>query len=167
MAPPLIKARYGEPMITRIYNSLPIDRTVNEGFGRNEPSTHLHNAHNPSASDGASNAFHFPGTFYDYHWTTTLARADMINTGATDPRASGPDGNEGLRHVKGDWRELQGHMWFHDHRFFFTAENVYKGMFGAINYYSGRDRGHEELNDGVNLRSRAARCWTGATPTLT
>ena len=43
-------------------------------------------------------------------------------------------------------------MWAHDHRFFFTAENVYKGNLGMVNYYSGPDRGNEELADGVNLR---------------
>jgi FtsP/CotA-like multicopper oxidase with cupredoxin domain len=54
--------------------------------------------------------------------------------------------------VKGDWREIQGTMWAHDHRFFFTAENVYKGNLGMINYYSGRDRGHETITSGTNLR---------------
>ena len=54
--------------------------------------------------------------------------------------------------VAGDFRELQGTMWAHDHRFFFTAENVYKGALGMVNYYSGPDRGNEELDDGVNLR---------------
>ncbi len=150
--PPLIKGRYGEPILTRIYNNLPVERTYNNGFGRNEISTHFHNAHNGAESDGANNAFHFPGTFFDYRWGTTLARRDKINTGATDRRASGPDGNGGLKLVAGDFRELQGSMWFHDHRFFFTAENVYKGNLGAINYYSGPDRGNEEIDDGVNLR---------------
>ena len=151
-APPLIKGRYGEPILTRIYNNLPTDRSKNNGFGRNEISTHFHNAHNGAESDGASNAFHFPGTFYDYRWSTTLARRDKINRLATDRRASGPDGRGGLNLVAGDFRELQGSMWFHDHRFFFTAENVYKGNLGVVNYYSGPDRGHEELDDGVNLR---------------
>jgi hypothetical protein len=54
--------------------------------------------------------------------------------------------------VAGDFRELQGTMWAHDHRFFFTAEDVYKGNLGMISYYSGKDRGNEALNDGVNLR---------------
>jgi FtsP/CotA-like multicopper oxidase with cupredoxin domain len=153
MPPPLIKGRYGEPIITRIYNNLPVDRTQNGGFGRNEHQLHFHNAHNGAESDGASGAHHFPGTFYDYLWSTTLARRDKINTGATDRRASGPDGNGGLNNVAGDFRELQGTLWAHDHRFFFTAENVYKGNIGAmINYYSGPDRGNEELSDGVNLR---------------
>ena len=150
--PPLFKGRYGEPILTRIYNNLPTDRTKNNGFGRNETSLHFHNAHNGAESDGASNAFHFPGTFYDYRWSTTLARRDKINRLATERRASGPDGNGGLTLVPGDYRELQGSMWMHDHRFFFTADNVYKGNVGAINYYSGPDRGNEELNDGVNLR---------------
>ena len=68
------------------------------------------------------------------------------------PSRLGPDGNGGLVKVPGDFRELQGTMWVHDHRFFFTAENVYKGNLMMINYYSGPDRGNEVLNDGVNLR---------------
>ncbi|MFN0191406.1 MAG: multicopper oxidase family protein [Aestuariivirga sp.] len=155
--PPLIKMRYGEPIVTRIYNDLPVDRAANGGFGRNEISTHFHNAHNGAESDGACNAYHFPGTFYDYHWTTTLARADNPNLWLrSDPnyarKASGPDDDEGLVQVPGDFRELKGTLWFHDHRFFFTAENVYKGNFGMINMYSGPDRGREDLNDGINLQ---------------
>lgn len=152
LPPFLIKGRYGQPILTRIYNGLPLDRTQNEGFGRNESQLHHHNAHNGAESDGAANVHHFPGTFYDYRWSTTLARRDKINLQATEPRASGPNGNGGLVNVKGDFRELQGTLWAHDHRFFFTAENVYKGNLGMVNYYSGPDRGNEELVDGVNLR---------------
>ena len=152
LPPPLFKGRYGEPILTRVYQNLPVNRVDNGGFGRNETQVHFHNAHNGAESDGAANVHHFPGTFYDYRWSTTLARRDKTNTGATDPRASGPDGNGGLVNVAGDFRELQGTMWWHDHRFFFTAENVYKGNVGMVNYYSGPDRGNEGLNDGVNLR---------------
>lgn len=152
MPPFLIKGRYGEPIATRIYNNLDPDRTQNNGFGRNESQLHFHNAHNGAESDGAANVHHFPGTFYDYRWSTTLARRDKINTDGTDARASGPDDFGGLTKVAGDWRELQGTMWAHDHRFFFTAENVYKGNLGMINYYSGPDRGNEQNVDGVNLR---------------
>jgi manganese oxidase len=150
--PFLIKGRYGQPILTRIYQNLPVDRNQNNGFGRNETQLHFHNAHNGAESDGAANVHHFPGTFYDYRWSTTLARRDKINTQATDPKASGPNGAGGLVRVGGDFREIQGTMWAHDHRFFFTAENVYKGNLGMINYYSGPDRGNERLNDGVNLR---------------
>ena len=152
LPPPLFKGRYGEPILTRVYQNLPVNRVDNGGFGRNETQVHFHNAHNGAESDGAATVHHFPGTFYDYRWSTTLARRDKINTQATDKRASGPNGNGGLVNVAGDFRELQGTMWWHDHRFFFTAENVYKGNVGMGNYYSGPDRGKEDLADGVNLR---------------
>jgi FtsP/CotA-like multicopper oxidase with cupredoxin domain len=152
MPPPLIKGRYGEPIITRIYNNLPVDRTQNGGFGRNEHQLHFHNAHNGAESDGAANVHHFPGTFYDYRWSTTLARRDKINADGSVLTTGGPDGNGGINPVPGDYREYQGTMWAHDHRFFFTAENVYKGMLMMINYYSGKDRGNEALTDGTNLR---------------
>ena len=152
LPPPLIKGRYGEPILTRIYNYLPDDVTKNGDFGRNEHQLHFHNAHNGAESDGAANVHHFPGTFYDYRWSTTLARRDKINTHATVKKASGPDGNGGLVQVAGDFRELQGTMWAHDHRFFFTAENVYKGMLMMVNYYSGPDRGNDKITDGVNLK---------------
>ena len=142
LPPFLIKGRYGQPILTRIYNNTPLDRTQNEGFGRNESQLHHHNAHNGAESDGAANVHHFPGTFYDYRWSTTLARRDKINMNATEPRASGPDGNGGRINVKGDFRELQGTLWAHDHRFFFTAENVYKGNLGMVNYYSEIGRAH-------------------------
>jgi manganese oxidase len=157
LAPPLIKGRYGEPILMRIYNNTPVNRDENGGFGRNEQQLHFHNAHNGAESDGATGAHHFPGTFYDYLWGTTLARRDKINSGATDRRASGPDGNGGLVNVPGDFREIQGTLWAHDHRFFFTAENVYKGNLSMVNYYSGPDRGNELLNDGVNLRLPSGR----------
>ena len=152
MPPPLFKGRYGEPIITRIYNHTPVDRAENEGFGRNETQLHFHNAHNGAESDGATGAHHFPGTFYDYRWSTTLARRDTINTNGTNVKAAAPDNGTGIVKVPGDWRELQGTMWIHDHRFFFTAENVYKGNVGMVNYYSGRDRGHETITSGTNLR---------------
>src|SRR5215469_7163667 len=36
LAPPLIKGRYGEPILMRVYNNTPVNRTQNNGFGRNE-----------------------------------------------------------------------------------------------------------------------------------
>ncbi len=152
LPPPLLKIRYGEPVIFRHYNNVSLDQANNGGFGSISQTTHNHNGHNASTSDGASNAHFYPGQFYDYHWSTTLARADMINVEGNDPRASGPDGNGGLTKVAGDFRELQGTLWFHDHRSFYTAENVYKGHVGMMNYYSGPDRGNERMDDGVNLQ---------------
>ncbi len=157
IVPPLVKMRYYEPVVMRIYNDLPVNRAENNGFGRNEISTHFHNAHNGAESDGACNAYHFPGTFYDYHWPAICARLDLPSVWPRDipkweERCSGPDDGDGLHLIPGDFREMQGSMWFHDHRFFFTAENVHKHNFALVNMYSGPDRGHERLNDGINLR---------------
>src|SRR5689334_22037005 len=159
MPPLLIKARYGEPLLVRVYNCLKDPelaehqgQDLNRGFGRAETQLHFHNAHNGAESDGAANVHHFPGTFYDYRWSTTLARRDQINPGGLIATTGGPDDSTGINPVPGDYREYQGTMWAHDHRFFFTAENVYKGMLMMINYYSGKDRGNEALVDGTNLR---------------
>ena len=154
MPPPLIKGRYGEPIITRIYNNMPVNRdarTAASAATRHQ--LHFHNAHNGAESDGATNAHHFPGTFYDYRWSTTLARRDKINTGATDQLATGgPTTAAASSRCPATTASIQGTMWAHDHRFFFTAENVYKGNLGMVNYYSGQDRGNEALIDGINLR---------------
>jgi FtsP/CotA-like multicopper oxidase with cupredoxin domain len=122
------------------------------GFGLHTISTHEHNGHNPAESDGYTNAFFFPGQFYDYRWPMILAGHDTINPNATDPRAGAPDGNGGIINIPGDWRETMSTHWFHDHMLDFTAQNVYKGNAVMMNYYSSLDRGNEGLDDGVNLR---------------
>ncbi|MBL0393788.1 multicopper oxidase domain-containing protein [Ramlibacter monticola] len=169
LPPKLLMARYGQPMLMRHYNALPIDPQANAGFGLHTISTHEHNGHSPAESDGFANAFFFPGQFYDYRWPLQLAGYDSINTTATDPRASFPcapgetlwvnDANPGLKNcvngkinIRGDWRETMSTHWFHDHMLDFTAQNVYKGNAVMMNYYSGLDRGNEAINDGVNLR---------------
>jgi FtsP/CotA-like multicopper oxidase with cupredoxin domain len=150
--PKLLMARYGEPLLMRHYNALPIDPAANNGFGLHTISTHEHNGHNPAESDGYTQAFFFPGQFYDYRWPMVLAGHDSINTGATDPRAGRPDGNGGIVKVRGDYRETMSTHWFHDHMLDFTAQNVYKGNAAMMNYYSAIDRGNEAIDDGVNLR---------------
>ncbi len=150
--PKLMMARYGEPILMRHYNALPINPAANFGFGLHTISTHEHNGHFPAESDGYTQAFFFPGQFYDYRWPMVLAGHDSINTGAADPRAGAPDGNGGIRKIRGDWRETMSTHWFHDHMLDFTATNVYKGNAAMMNYYSAVDRGNEAINDGVNLR---------------
>ncbi|ACB34856.1 multicopper oxidase type 2 [Leptothrix cholodnii SP-6] len=169
MPPKLLMARYGQPLLMRHYNALPIDPAANKGFGLHTITTHEHNGHNPAESDGFANAFFFPGQFYDYRWPMQLAGYDTINTTATDDRAAFPcstgetlyvnDLSPGLKtcqngriRVRGDWRETMSTHWFHDHMLDFTAQNVYKGNAAMMNYYSALDRGNEVLNDGINLR---------------
>ena len=136
----------------RHYNALPIDVSSNRGFGVHTLTTHEHNLHGPAESDGYTNAFFFPGQFYDYRWPITLAGYDSINTDASDARAGSPDGYGGITKIRGDWRETMSTHWFHDHMLDFTAQNVYKGNAAMMNYYSALDRGNEAIDDGVNLR---------------
>ncbi|HVG90978.1 MAG TPA: copper oxidase, partial [Alphaproteobacteria bacterium] len=150
--PKLAIGRYSEPILFRHHNGLPADVTQNNGFGRNTISTHEHNGHHGAENDGFTGAFFFPNQFYDYHWPIKLGGFTTINTGATDPRASTPDGSGGLINIPGDWRETMSTHWFHDHMFSFTSQNVYKGNAAMFNIYSGLDRGNEGINDGVNLR---------------
>ena len=152
LPPKLLNARYGETILFRHYNALPIDVAANRGFGVHTITTHEHNGHNPAESDGYANSFFFPGQFYDYRWPMTLAGSDTINTNASDMKAGAPDGNGGIKKVPGDWRETMSTHWFHDHMLDFTAQNVYKGNAAMMNYYSAIDRGNEAINDGVNLR---------------
>jgi hypothetical protein len=152
LPPKLLNARYGETVLFRHYNALPIDVAANQGFGVHTITTHEHNGHNPAESDGYANSFFFPGQYYDYRWPMTLAGSDTINTDADDPRAGSPDGNGGINNLPGDWRETMSTHWFHDHMLDFTAQNVYKGNAAMMNYYSAIDRGNESINDGVNLR---------------
>ncbi len=152
LPPKLLQARYGETVMFRHYNALPIDVATNRGFGVHTITTHEHNGHSPAESDGYANAFFFPGQFYDYRWPLPLAGHDTINKDANDPRAGRPNGNGGITKVPGDWRETMSTHWFHDHMLDFTAQNVYKGNAAMMNYYSALDRGNEGLVDGVNLR---------------
>lgn len=161
LPPKLLLARYGEPVLMRHYNALPIDVASNRGFGLHTISTHEHNGHNPAESDGYANAFFFPGQFYDYRWPMTLAGSDSINVTASDERAAMPLSNGRTKKVRGDYRETMSTHWFHDHMLDFTAQNVYKGNAAMMNYYSALDRGNERIDDGVNLRlpSGTALTW--------
>jgi cytochrome c peroxidase/FtsP/CotA-like multicopper oxidase with cupredoxin domain len=179
--PKLLNVRYGEGVLMRHYNTLPLDPAANNGFGLHTISTHEHNGHNPSESDGYTNAFYFPGQYYDYRWPIQLAGYDEMNTEATDSMAAFPCevgetlvvnkkfggtstevcGASGRINIRGDYRETMSTHWFHDHMLDFTAQNVYKGNAAMMNYYSAIDRGNEAINDGVNLRlpSGTAKSW--------
>jgi FtsP/CotA-like multicopper oxidase with cupredoxin domain len=181
LPPKLLQTRYGEPILMRNYNSLPMDPTANNGFGRHTITTHEHNGHQPGESDGFAGAYFYPGQFYDYRWPMQLAgysnrnnAAGAINYEASDPKAAIPcdpnDPNDqtftvlvngqpvertcqdGRVMIPGDWRETMSTHWFHDHMIDHTAENVYKGNATMMNYYSALDRANEAIDDGVNLR---------------
>jgi len=143
MPPKLLMARYGNPILFRHYNMLPIDVAANNGFGMHTISTHEHNGHNPAESDGFTGAYFFPGQYYDYRWPMILAGHDSINTDKSDPHAGYPDDNGNIVRISGNYRETMSTHWFHDHMFDYTAQNVYKGNAAMMNYYSAIDSGRE------------------------
>ena len=92
---PTYHARYGEGMLVRNRNQLPAD---NGGFGIPQVSTHLHNLHTPSESDGFPGDY-FPNpenpaianaTYYDHHYPNVLAGFSVA------PTAPNGDINESL-----------------------------------------------------------------------
>ena len=121
------KAQYGSPVLMRMYNGLPKDGRDTQGFGINQCSPHLHNAHNPSESDGGPMRFFDSGKWYDYWYPN-------IRAGFASTHKAGTSRN-GLW-CPGDWQETQSTLWFHDHRFDFTAQNVYKGMASFYTLFS-------------------------------
>ena len=151
LPPKLMIGRYGEAILFRHHNGLPVDVSQNGGFGRHTISTHEHNGHHGAENDGFTGAYFFPKQFYDYHYPIVLAGRNTVNTGASDPHAGSPNGSGGITNIAGDWHETMSTHWFHDHMFSFTSQNVYKGNAGMFNIYSALDRGNESVTDGINL----------------
>jgi FtsP/CotA-like multicopper oxidase with cupredoxin domain len=118
-----IDARYGVPLVVRIHNALP---TENHGFGINQTTTHLHNGHTASESDGGPVRFFAAGHFYDYHYANVRAGfASNVPTSVLNGQT-----------ILGDVDETMSFLWFHDHRFGFTSQNVHKGLVGFYTLFS-------------------------------
>lgn len=138
---PTFVARYGEPIIVRIYNNLPRNSV---GFGSPDISTHLHNLHCGSESDGFAgdyySAAHYGSTltcaggYKDHHYPNVYAGYDQFSA------------------TNGDPREALGTLWYHDHRDGFTAPNVYKGMTGMYLLFDEIDSGNERDSNPKALR---------------
>jgi len=126
---PTIIGQYGSPALVRFHNNLPVDHT---GFGSNTHTTHLHNGHTASESDGFAGDFWGPGFFKDHHYPNIYAGYDTFG------------GN-------GDPREAMRTFWYHDHRHSFTATNNYRGLNGMFLLYDNIDTGFETGNDGQAL----------------
>ncbi len=112
---PTMVSRYGHPKIVRFQNQLPIDYV---GFGVPETSTHNHNGHQESYSDGHPTEIVYSGQYRDHHYPIVYA------------------GN--------DQREALGSLWYHDHRFDFTSQNVYRGLAGFHMMFDDIDSGNEQ-----------------------
>lgn len=127
---PIIRADYGVPIVVRNWNRLPVE---NDGFGINQTTTHLHNGHTASESDGGPVDFYDAGLFKDYHYPNVRA-----GFASTHP-------------VLGDVRETMSFLWFHDHRFDFTAANVYKGLASMYLLFSA-DQNQDTGNEATGFR---------------
>ncbi|WP_309678214.1 multicopper oxidase domain-containing protein [Polaromonas sp.] len=131
---PTFVERYGVPITVRIYNDLPAQSI---GFGSPEISTHLHNLHSGSESDGFTGDYYSAtkygptmtasGAYKDHHYPNIYAGYDNPLYAAT----------------KGDPREALGTLWYHDHRLDFTGPNVYKGLTGFYLLFDDIDSGNE------------------------
>ncbi len=124
---PTFVERYGTPSIVRIHNNLRPDAN---GPGTPQITTHLHNLHCASISDGFPVDFYpgtnEPGLFRDHHYPHACAG--------------------------GDEREALGTLWYHDHCLFFTAANVYRGLAGFYLLFDHIDTGDENDPSPTALR---------------
>ncbi len=109
---PTIVARYEEPILVRIHNDLPANHV---GWGIPSISTHLHNMHSPWESDGFPSHFAQPTQFIDHHYVNYPAG--------------------------GDFREMLGTLWYHDHRQDYTAANVVRGLTAFYLLFNEFDNG--------------------------
>ncbi|HXU47015.1 MAG TPA: multicopper oxidase domain-containing protein, partial [Thermoanaerobaculia bacterium] len=119
---PTYVANYGTPILVRNVNNLVGD---NSGFGMPSVSTHLHNSHTPSESDGFPCDFFETGQYYDQYYPNALA------------------GFRSTHAPNGDINESLSTLWYHDHRVDFTAQNVYKGLTGFYLLFNQFDTGDE------------------------
>jgi FtsP/CotA-like multicopper oxidase with cupredoxin domain len=157
---PTFMSRYGVPILVRIINSLFDDLAANPQkiemkedpgtrFGDARITTHLHNGHSASESDG--NPFdiyppsppvaprpQYPASimairFRDHHYA--LFRAGLDPTRPANMPA--PNVNDG------DATETVSTLWYHDHSDHFTAANVYRGLVGFHLFFDEVDSGNE------------------------
>jgi len=121
---PTYRANYGVPQLTRNINALPPVGS-NGGFGLPSVTTHLHNGHTPSESDGNPCDFYSAGNFCDQYYPNVLAGFNSTNA------------------PNGDINEALSTLWYHDHRVDFTAQNTYKGLLGFYCLFNQFDTGDE------------------------
>jgi len=107
-------ARYGEPVLVRRFNDLPLDHV---GFGLPSTTMHLHNFHTATESDGFPMDYIDPGEHWDHHYAMFPSGFDPLQKLTT--------------------------LWYHDHRMDFTAANVYAGFSGFFMIFNDQDTGDE------------------------
>jgi FtsP/CotA-like multicopper oxidase with cupredoxin domain len=114
---PTYNARYGEPILVRRFNNLPPVGVSRVRFALPSTTSHLHNGHTASESDGNPQDWIDSGEYWDHHYCNF------------------PSGH--------DPREKLSTLWYHDHRLDFTATNVYAGLDGFYRLFDEEDTGNE------------------------
>lgn len=142
---PVLDVRYGQPFCLYIENDLPADHV---GYGNPETTSHLHNFHTATESDGGPWNWLKPGEHRIQHYT-------MCRAGFSDPQGAGnpyyrdttglaPGGTWWAQDGgDGDLRETLTTLFIHDHRPEFTAPNLYKGLFMMVRAFDQQDTGDE------------------------
>lgn len=125
---PTFHARYGEPVLVRRTNDLQPLWVSHIQFALPSTTTHNHNGHHASESDGDPSDWIGTGDFWDHHYPNFPA--------------SRPDPHDAKKRVF-DEREKLSTLWYHDHRMDFTAANVYAGLFGFYLLFDQNDSGDE------------------------
>ncbi len=114
---PTYHAWYGEPILVRRFNSLPTVGTSKVTFALPSTTSHLHNGHTASESDGNPQDWIDSGEFWDHHYCCF------------------PSNHEN--------EEKLTTLWYHDHRMDFTAANVYAGLSGFFLFFDDQDSNDE------------------------
>jgi FtsP/CotA-like multicopper oxidase with cupredoxin domain len=146
-------SRYGEPILVRVINGLYFDENANPkppgeipgGFGSPRISTHLHNGHTASESDGNPADFYPPNSIPPYlpRYPASIQNLIFRDHHYAMFRA-GLDPRPGSNHKDdGDSSETLSTLWYHDHAMDHTAENVYKGLVGFHLFFDEIDSGNE------------------------
>src|SRR3989441_10337492 len=128
---PTYVSQYGSANLVRNVNQLP---TNNGGFGNNEVTTHLHNGHTPSESDG------FPCDFFPNPNIPAIANAFFYDQYYPNVLAGFLSDHQ----PNGDINEAMSTLWYHDHRVDFTSQNTYKGLLGFYCLFNEFDTGNDE-----------------------
>lgn len=114
---PTYHVRYGEPILVRRHNNLPPVGQSKISFALPLTTSHLHNGHTASESDGYPMDHIGSGQYWDHHYCCF------------------PLGH--------DPREKLTTLWYHDHMMEFTAPNVYAGLAGFFLFFDEQDSGDE------------------------
>jgi FtsP/CotA-like multicopper oxidase with cupredoxin domain len=143
---PVLDVRYGQPFCLHIINKLRKDHV---GYGSPDTTSHLHNFHTATESDGGPWNMLQPdgGERYQHYCMARAGFADPLggaNPHYKDTTGLAPNGSWWSDdNGRGDLRETLTTLFMHDHRPEFTSPNLYKGLFMMVRAFDEMDTGNE------------------------